>query len=69
MIGILGKQFGVRPAGWEALAPQHRSLADVDSPEAVAEYQAGKRAYKAELRAAGVKTSVGRAPQTRLRAR
>jgi uncharacterized HhH-GPD family protein len=55
IIGILGKQFGVRPVGWEALAPQHRSLADADSAEAVAEYQAGKRAYKAQLRAAGRK--------------
>ena len=53
IIGILGKRFGVQPTGWEALAPQHRSLADADSPEAVAEYQAGKRAYKAQLRAAG----------------
>ena len=53
IIGILGKQFGVQPAGWEALAPQHRSLADADSPEAVAEYQAGKRAYKAQMRAEG----------------
>ncbi len=55
IIGILGKQFGVQPAGWEALAPQHRSLADADSPEAVAEYQAGKRAYKAQMRAEGRK--------------
>jgi uncharacterized HhH-GPD family protein len=62
MIGILAKRFGVRPPGWEAFAPQHMSLADVDSPEKLAEYQAGKRAHKAELRAAGMKTSVGRAP-------
>jgi uncharacterized HhH-GPD family protein len=55
IIGILGKQFGVRPTGWEALAPQHRSLADADSPEAVADYQAGKRAYKAQMRAEGNK--------------
>ena len=27
-------------------------LGDVDSPEALAEYQAAKRAYKAQLRAA-----------------
>jgi len=38
----------------EAVAPQHRSLGDVDSVEALAEYQAGKRAYKAQLRAAGM---------------
>ena len=51
IIGILGKQFGVQPTGWEALAPQHPSLADADSPEAVADYQAGKRAHKARMRA------------------
>ncbi len=53
LIGILGKRFGVRPRGWEAYAPQHMSLGDVDSPEKLAEYQAGKRAYKAQLRAEG----------------
>ena len=51
IIGILGKQFGVRPAGWELVAPQHKSLGDVDSPESLADYQAGKRAYKAQMRA------------------
>ena len=54
IIGILGKQFGIRPPGWESVAPDHHSLADVDSPETLADYQAGKRAYKAQLRAAGV---------------
>lgn len=53
IIGILGKQFGVRPLGWEGVAPDHHSLADVDSPESLADYQADKRAYKAQLRAAG----------------
>jgi hypothetical protein len=31
--------------------PAHRTLGDVDSPEALADYQAGKRAQKAALRA------------------
>lgn len=52
LISILGKRFGVRPPGWEDVAPRHPTLGDVDSPEALAEYQAGKRARKAELRAA-----------------
>jgi hypothetical protein len=30
--------------------PTHPTLGDVDSPEALAEYQAGKRAHKAKLR-------------------
>jgi uncharacterized HhH-GPD family protein len=52
IIAILGKQFGVRPPGWEDVAPRHPTLGDVDSPEKLAEYQAGKRAHKAAIRAA-----------------
>ncbi len=48
---LLAKQMGVRLAGWEAELPDHPTLGDVDSAEALAEYQAGKRAHKAELRA------------------
>ncbi len=51
LIAILGKRFGVRPPGWEDVAPQHPTLGDVDSAETLAEYQAGKRAKKAQLRA------------------
>ena len=49
LVAILTKRFGVRPPGWEAVVPTHPTLADVDSPESLAAYQAGKRA-KAELR-------------------
>ena len=35
----------------EPLVPDHPTLGDVDSAEALAEYQAAKRAYKAALRA------------------
>jgi uncharacterized HhH-GPD family protein len=52
LIAILGKQFGVRPPGWEDVAPRHPTLGDVDSAEALARYQAGKRAHKAAMRAA-----------------
>lgn len=51
MMGVLAKRLGVRPEGWEAFAPAHESLGDVDSPEALAEYQAAKRARKAAYRA------------------
>ena len=51
MIGVLAKRLGVRPPGWEEYAPQQLSLGDVDSPEALAEYQAAKRARKAAMRA------------------
>jgi uncharacterized HhH-GPD family protein len=57
LIAILGKRLGVKPPGWEEVAPQHPSLGDVDDPESLAQYQAGKRAKKAAMRAAaGSKT-------------
>ncbi len=52
VLAIVVKRFGVRPPGWEAVVPTHPTLADVDSPESLAAYQAGKRAKKAEIRAA-----------------
>jgi uncharacterized HhH-GPD family protein len=53
ILALLGNRYGIRPEGWEDLRPKHPTLGDVDSPEALAEYQAGKRAMKAELRAQG----------------
>jgi hypothetical protein len=35
------------------LVPQHPTLGDLDSPQALADYQAAKRAHKAARRAAG----------------
>ena len=52
LVAILTKRFDVRPTGWEAVVPKHPTLADVDSPESLAAYQAGKRARKAECAAA-----------------
>jgi uncharacterized HhH-GPD family protein len=49
MGAILAKRFGVPAAA--AFAPNHPTLGDVDSPRALADYQAAKRAHKAELRA------------------
>jgi uncharacterized HhH-GPD family protein len=51
VFAILGKRFGIKPSGWDEIAPRHPTLADVDSAESLASYQAGKRAYKASLRA------------------
>lgn len=53
LVAILGRRFGIRPAGWEDVAPSHPTLADVDSPATLAAYQAGKRAAKARLREQG----------------
>ena len=52
LIAILGKRFGVRPPGWDDVAPKYPTLGDVDSADSLASYQAGKRAHKAALRAA-----------------
>jgi uncharacterized HhH-GPD family protein len=55
LIAILGKRFGVKPPGWEDVAPSHPTLGDVDSVEALLDYQAKKRAHKAEMRARAAK--------------
>jgi uncharacterized HhH-GPD family protein len=53
ILAILGKRFGVSLPGMAEAMPDHPTLGDVDSPEALASYQAGKRAKKAEMRAEG----------------
>ena len=52
IIAVLVKRYGLRLPGIDAVLPGHPTLGDVDSPEALADYQAGKRAHKAALRAA-----------------
>jgi uncharacterized HhH-GPD family protein len=52
IIAILHKRLGVDLPGMDAVLPAHPTLGDVDSAEALAAYQAGKRARKAEQRAA-----------------
>jgi uncharacterized HhH-GPD family protein len=44
--GVLAKRFGIEAAS--ELVPWHPTLGDVDSPEALTNYQATKRAHKAE---------------------
>ncbi len=43
---VLAKRFGVAAAA--DLVPWHPTLGDVDSPQALADYQAAKRAHKAQ---------------------
>ena len=43
---VLAKRFGVQAA--DDLVPWHPTLGDVDSPQALADYQAAKRVHKAE---------------------
>ena len=50
---LLAKRFGIAPPGWEEPAKPfsdstHRSIADVDSPEALLEVRAFKQMMKAE---------------------
>ena len=49
LASILAKRFDVAAAA--PLVPEEPTLGDVDSPQALAEYQADKRARKAALRA------------------
>jgi uncharacterized HhH-GPD family protein len=46
---VLAKRFGIESA--QEIAPNHPTLGDVDSAQALEEYQAKKRAHKAEMRA------------------
>jgi len=43
---VLAKRFGVAVA--QDLVPSHPTLGDVDSPQTLADYQAAKRAHKAQ---------------------
>jgi uncharacterized HhH-GPD family protein len=51
LFAVLVKRLGIRPAGFEAELPSHPTLGDVDSAQALADYQATKRALKAAARA------------------
>jgi uncharacterized HhH-GPD family protein len=46
LASVLSKRFGVKVA--DGLVPSHPTLGDVDSPEALADYQALKKLHKAE---------------------
>ena len=54
---VLARQFGVEAAA--PLAPGHACLGDVDSPQALADYQAAKRAHKKEWSKAPAVTGRG----------
>jgi uncharacterized HhH-GPD family protein len=54
-VALLGKRLGVRPDGWETVAADWPSIADVDTFERVAEIRTQKREVKAARRAAAAK--------------
>jgi uncharacterized HhH-GPD family protein len=61
-IALLGKQLGVRPPGWEKAASPYgdsgsfRSVADIDSPEALAKVRQYKQRAKAKAKAKAAKS-------------
>jgi uncharacterized HhH-GPD family protein len=60
-LALLGKQLGVRPSGWEKASSPYggagifRSVADIDSPEALAKVRQFKQKSKAEAKARAAK--------------
>ena len=48
LTAVLAKRFDVKVA--QEVAPNHPTLGDVDSAQALTDYQAAKRAYKASLK-------------------
>ena len=60
LLAILYKRFGVRLPGLEDRLPTWPTLGDVDTPEALIEYQTRKRAHKAAMRASAGESGTGR---------
>ncbi len=57
-LALLGKRLGVAPDGWEKASKPYsdktkRSVADIDSPEALAQVRAWKKAQKAKGKSKG----------------
>ena len=68
MVGVVAKHLGVQPAGWESIAPDWPTLADVRTVAEREQYQAQKRAFKAALRAeAAANGNAGKPSATRKR--
>jgi uncharacterized HhH-GPD family protein len=60
MVGVVAKHLKVRPKGWQVIAPDYPTLADVRTVAEREAYQAQKRAHKAELREAARQEGNGR---------
>jgi uncharacterized HhH-GPD family protein len=60
MVGVVAKHLGVRPSGWEQIAPDWPTLADVNTIAEREAYQTQKRAFKAAMRAKSAKSSTQR---------
>ena len=64
LIAVLAKRLGLDLPGLREVMPDHPTLGDVDSAQALADYQAAKRAHKAASRAIP-EPGVRRAPRQR----
>jgi uncharacterized HhH-GPD family protein len=64
-VGLLGKRLGVRPPGWEEVAADWASIADVDSYERIAEIREKKKAMKAAKKAAKPAKTPAKTPAKR----
>ena len=67
MVGVVAKQLGVRPRGWEDVAPTWPTLADVHTVAEREAYQTQKRAHKAAMRAAAAAEPVTKPKPARAR--
>jgi len=59
-VALLGKRLGVQPPGWEAVAADWASIADVDSFERITEIREKKRAAKAAKKSAAAKPAAAK---------
>jgi uncharacterized HhH-GPD family protein len=64
-VGLLGKRLGVQPPGWEVVAADWPSIADVDTFERVAEIREKKRAAKAQKKQADTKKAAATSASVR----
>ena len=53
ILAILHQRYGLELEALDTVLPQYPTLGDVDSAEALADYKAQKKAYKAKLKAEG----------------
>jgi len=60
-VGLLGKRLGVQPPGWDVVAADWPSIADVDTYERVGEIREKKRALKAEAKTGKAAAKTGKA--------
>ena len=66
LAAVLAQRLGVELAS--PLAPDHACLGDVDSPQALLDYQAAKRAHKAALKQADARAKPARPSERRRQA-